>query len=50
MGTSLRDFMRCTDLERIPEEILALYETEPVADEEALVFRPEIQSQELSVK
>jgi Phytanoyl-CoA dioxygenase (PhyH) len=47
-GTSLRDFMRCTDLERIPEDILALYETDEAVDEDALIYRPEtIQLQEM---
>ena len=39
-GTSLRDFMRASDLERVPNEVVRLYESEePVA--EAVVFRPE---------
>jgi ectoine hydroxylase-related dioxygenase (phytanoyl-CoA dioxygenase family) len=38
-GTSLRDFMRASDLERVPNEVVRLYESEePVA--EAVVFRP----------
>jgi hypothetical protein len=40
-GTSLRDFMRGSDLERMPEEIAARYDEpgRPV-DQESLVFKP----------
>jgi hypothetical protein len=38
-GTSLRDFMRGTDFSRLPDDIIALYDDEPVEDGE-LVFRP----------
>jgi hypothetical protein len=38
-GTSLRDFMRATDLSRFADEIIALYDDEPVNDGE-LVFQP----------
>jgi hypothetical protein len=38
-GTSLRDFMRGTDLSRLPEDVTALYEHEaPIGD--MLVFQP----------
>lgn len=38
-GTSLRDFMRGTDLSRIPEEIVGLYEDETPTSGE-LIFQP----------
>ncbi len=38
-GTSLRDFMRCTDFSRLPEEIVSTYDTGPVSDG-VLVFQP----------
>ncbi len=38
-GTSLRDFLRATDLSRIPEEIALLYDDEPPVDG-VLVFQP----------
>jgi Phytanoyl-CoA dioxygenase (PhyH) len=40
-GTSLRDFLRGTDLSRIPDEIAGLYDTEPLEDGE-LVFKPQV--------
>jgi hypothetical protein len=40
-GTSLRDFMRGTDLERVPEEIAKLYDGDNVPTGE-LIFRPEL--------
>jgi len=40
LGTSLRDFMRGTDLTPIPEDVIAMYENAPVK-EGVLVFRPE---------
>lgn len=41
-GTSLRDFMRGTDLSRLPEEIVALYDETSV--DEGLIFQPELAS------
>jgi hypothetical protein len=41
-GTSLRDFMRGTDLERLPEEIIALYDTSQPPEEGILIFQPEV--------
>jgi hypothetical protein len=38
-GTTLRDFMRGTDFARLPEEIVSLYDDEPVTDGE-LIFEP----------
>lgn len=38
-GTSLRDFMRGTDLSRIPDEMIALYEDKPSTSGE-FVFQP----------
>jgi hypothetical protein len=40
-GTTLRDFLRGTDFAGIPDDIVALYDSEPVTDGE-LVFQPEI--------
>lgn len=38
-GTSLRDFLRASDLSAMPEDVVALYEPEP-AEEGVLVFKP----------
>ena len=38
-GTSLRDFLRASDLAAMPEEIVSIYEPEPV-EEGVLVFKP----------
>lgn len=38
-GTTLRDFMRGTDFSRLPDNIISLYDDEPVADGE-LIFEP----------
>lgn len=40
-GTSLRDFMRCSDLAPLPEDVVAAYDFGPVPDDATLVFRPE---------
>ena len=40
VGTSLRDFMRGTDLTPIPEDVIAMYDNAPVK-EGVLVFKPE---------
>ncbi len=40
-GTSLRDFMRGSDLQRMPEEIVSTYDT-GVVDEDWKVFKPEL--------
>lgn len=40
-GTSLRDFMRGTDLSRLPEEVLALYEDKP-STSGVFVFQPSL--------
>jgi hypothetical protein len=42
-GTSLRDFMKGTDLSRMPESIVRLYD-DVEAPEEAKVFKPELAS------
>ena len=39
-GTSLRDFMRCKDLERFSEEIVELYDPEKPPSDGLLVFQP----------
>ncbi len=41
-GTSLRDFMRAKDLERMPEEVAGLYDTGPKPQNGEVVFRPEL--------
>lgn len=43
IGTNLRDFMRATDLPRLPAEIIAMYEDAQAAEgwEEDLAFQPE---------
>jgi hypothetical protein len=38
-GTSLRDFMKGTDLSRMPEEIVVLYDQQSAADG-VLVYQP----------
>ncbi len=40
VGTSLRDFMRGSDLTPIPEDIIAMYDNAPIKDG-VLVFKPE---------
>jgi hypothetical protein len=39
VGTSLRDFMRCSDFERMPEEVVAPYDDEDARTGE-LVYQP----------
>jgi hypothetical protein len=40
-GTTLRDFLRASDLTRIPDEVIAPYDTGRDADGE-LVFQPKL--------
>jgi hypothetical protein len=40
IGTSLRDFLRGTDLTRIPDDVVAMYDNAPIK-EGVLVFTPE---------
>jgi hypothetical protein len=42
-GTSLRDFMKGTDLSRMPESVVKAYD-DVEAPEEAKVFKPELAS------
>jgi hypothetical protein len=42
-GTSLRDFMKGTDLSRMPEDVVKLYD-DVEAPEEAKIFKPELAS------
>jgi len=39
-GTTLRDYLRGTDLSRLPDEVIMPYETEPPADDAVLVYQP----------
>jgi hypothetical protein len=39
LGTSLRDFMRCSDLTPMPDEVVAMYDNAP-AEDGMLVFKP----------
>jgi len=39
-GTTMRDYLRCTDLERVPDELVALYETGGQRDRGTLIYRP----------
>jgi hypothetical protein len=39
-GTTLRDFMRCTTLERLPADIVARYDDDSAAEYETLVYEP----------
>ena len=38
-GTTMRDYLRCTDLTRIPEEVVAMYDDDTAATGE-LIYRP----------
>jgi hypothetical protein len=37
-GTTLRDYLRGTDLSRLPEEVVAPYDTEPLPEDAVLVY------------
>jgi hypothetical protein len=37
-GTTLRDYLRATDLTRLPDDIVALYDTEPPSADAVLVY------------
>jgi hypothetical protein len=39
-GTTLRDYLRATDLARLPDEVVAPYDTEPLAEGAVLVYEP----------
>ncbi|NBC17469.1 MAG: hypothetical protein GVY18_09180 [Bacteroidetes bacterium] len=39
-GTSLRDFMRASDLRRVPEDVAQLYDKVPIPEGLDLVFKP----------
>jgi hypothetical protein len=41
-GTTLRDFHRARDFEKLPEDTIALYETGPISDRGTLVYEPEL--------
>lgn len=44
-GTSLRDFMRGTDLERLPEDLVARYDSGEKPEGGVLVFTPDLHEQ-----
>jgi hypothetical protein len=37
-GTTLRDYLRGTDLSRLPDEVIAPYETEPPPEDALLIY------------
>jgi len=37
-GTTLRDYLRATDLSRLPDEVVAPYDTEPLPEDAVLVY------------
>jgi hypothetical protein len=37
-GTTLRDYLRGSDLSRLPEDVIAPYDTEPLAEDAVLVY------------
>ncbi len=39
-GTTMRDYLRCTDLMHIPDELVALYETQAPPSDAELIYRP----------
>jgi hypothetical protein len=41
-GTTLRDFHRASDFEKLPDDVIATYETGPVSNDGALVFDPHL--------
>jgi len=41
-GTSLRDFLNCRDMNRLPEELVAPYDTEDIPDGAPTIFDPGI--------
>ena len=40
VGTSLRDFVRCADLEKMPEDVVAMYDNAPNQEGAVLVYQP----------
>jgi len=40
-GTTMRDYRRCTDLQRLPDEVISSYDRTAVASE-ILVFNPDL--------
>ncbi len=39
-GTTMRDYLRGNDFARIPEDIVALYDTKPPSADDVLIFQP----------
>ena len=37
-GTTLRDYLRGTDLSRLPDDVVAPYDTEPLSEDAVLVY------------
>ena len=40
VGTSLRDFVRCADLAKMPEDVIAMYDNAPNKEGAVLVYQP----------
>jgi hypothetical protein len=40
VGTSLRDFVRCADLKRMPEDVVTAYDNAPIEEDAVLVYQP----------
>lgn len=40
VGTSLRDFVRCADLAKMPEDVVAMYDNAPNQEGAVLVYQP----------
>ena len=43
-GTTLRDYLRGTDLTRLPDDIITPYDTEPLAEDAVLIYEPKLTS------
>ncbi|HET9034545.1 MAG TPA: hypothetical protein VFN45_00005, partial [Myxococcaceae bacterium] len=41
-GTTMRDYLRCTDLARIPDELIARYETSAPPVGGQLIYQPQV--------
>lgn len=41
-GTALRDFLRGTDFSRLPEELVKPYDTQPIEEDDVLIYEPSL--------